>query len=273
MALINTAGFLSTGPIGISASQYDRTVSAHPSRLTADHRQWRRRIRVVRRQTGVETADTFDPPDGTIVTSPANTAVPGVSSAYHAATNSWLHLIRDANGQVLLVAWRAAPGYTPVWSNVVSLGFRSFATPSIACSPNRCFVTFVEVPSPLAWGSNQTRLQWTEGTVQWPTGGNLTFSYTAGVTTSWYNVFSDPVASVVQNPTGGWFYYVSTIYPESVAGTWGTRVLTYRRTEGSTGTGALTQITPLLPHSPGIATQPTAGATGVCAELFTSRSP
>ena len=36
---------------------------------------------------------------------------------------------------------------------------------------------------------------------------------------------------------------------------------------------ALVQMTPLLPHAPGIAVQPTAGSTGVCAELFTTRAP
>ena len=104
-------------------------------------------------------------------------------------------------------------------------------------------------------------------------GGAASFSLNTGVTTSWYNALSDPVASVVQNPAGGWYYYVSTSWPQQVAGAWGTRVLTYRRSEGVTGTNALIQMTPLLAHSPGISVQPTAASTGVCAELFTSRSP
>ncbi len=36
---------------------------------------------------------------------------------------------------------------------------------------------------------------------------------------------------------------------------------------------ALVQMRPLLPHAPGIAVQPTAGSTGVCVELFTTRAP
>jgi len=157
------------------------------------------------------------------------------------------------------------------------MGFRSFAQPSIACSPNRCFIAFVEVPSRQGIVSTQTRLQWTEGTISWPVNfpipGSLTFTYTAGITTSWYNVVSDPVASVVRNPPGGWFYYVSTSWPQRVGGAWGTRPLVYRRSEGVQGTGALVQLTPLLPHTAGIAESPAAGATGTCAELFTFRSP
>lgn len=281
VALIDTPGFLSTGPIGVSASQYERAVSANPLRLSGDHRHWMRRVRTVRRSTvGVVTAGTFDPADPLALpyqpSSVADTPTPGVSTAYHAPTDSWLHLLRDYDGQVLLVAWRGTPGLPGTWSNVIPMGFRSFATPSIACSPNRCFIAFVEVPSPLAFGSNQTRLQWTEGTVAWP-GSTLTFTYTAGITTSWYNVLSDPTASVAKNPAGGWYYYVSTSAPQFVAfgggGTWGTRVLTYRRSEGVIGTSALTQITPLLSPIPGVSVQAAAGGTGVCAELFAASTP
>lgn len=261
----------------MSASQYERAVSAHPLRLSADHRHWVRRIRTVRRSSvGVQTAGTFDPANAAV----GDTPTPGVSTAYHVPTDAWLHLVRDHDGQVLLVAWRGTPGLPGTWSNVVSMGFRSFATPSIACSPTRCFIAFVEVPTPVAPSTTQTRLQWIEGTITWPSGGSLAWANApgvVGVTTSWYNVLSDPVAAAVKNPAGGWYYYVSTSYPQYVAsgpgGVWGTRVLTYRRSEGSTGTNALVQITPLLPHMPGLAVQPTAGSTGVCAELFTSGTP
>ena len=157
---------------------------------------------------------------------------------------------------------------------VVPLGFRSFATPSIACSPNRCFIAFVEVPSPLPSAfSTQTRLQWADGTFQWPVGGTASFTLLSGVTTTFFNVVSDPVASVVQNPAGGWFNYVAMSSPEFSSGAWGTRVQASRQTEGATGSAALWLITPQLAHSPGIAVQPTAASTGVCAELFTTRSP
>jgi hypothetical protein len=268
---VSTPSFSSTGPIGVGASLDHLTVSAHPPRLTSDRRMWRRQVHAVRRPLSGsgDVVGTLNPAEGTV----ADTAVAGVSSAYHQPTNAWLHVLRDKNGQVLLLGWRPADG----WSNVVPMGFRSFAQPSIACSPNRCFITFVEVPSRIGVISTQTRLQWTEGTVGWPLNfpisGSLTFTYTAGITTSWYNVVSDPVASVVRSPAGGWFYYVSTSWPQRVGGAWGTRPLVYRRTEGVQGTGALVQLTPLLPHAPGIAESPTAGATGECAELFTSRSP
>ena len=267
VASIDTTGFRSTGPLGVGMSPTVRALSTHALRLTNDSRQWRRQIRTVHRNiaSGVETTATFDPTSG----AGADTAVPGVSMAYHEPTSSWIHLIRDANGQVLLVARRPTG-----WSDPVPLGFRSFATPSIACSPTRCFIAFVEVPSPIPSALSQsTRLQWTEGTFAWPAGPTASFTLTAPVTTSWYNVMSDPVASVVQNPAGGWYHYVSTTYAQQNAGAWGTRVLTYRRTEGVTGTNALTMMTPLLAHSPGISVQPTAASTGVCAELFTSRSP
>ena len=267
VASIDTTGFRSTGPLGVGMSPTVRALSTHALRLTNDSRHWQRRIRTVHRNiaSGVETTATFDPASGTL----GDTAVPGVSMAYHEPTGSWLHLIRDSDGQVLLVARRPTG-----WSDVIPLGFRSFATPSIACSPTRCFIAFVEVPSPIPSALSQsTRLQWTEGAFTWPTGPTATFTLTAPVTTSWYNVMSDPVASVVQNAAGGWYYYVSTTYAQQNAGAWGTRVLTYRRSEGVTGTNALTMMTPLLAHSPGISVQPTAASTGVCAELFTSRSP
>lgn len=266
-----TPGLRSTGPIGVSASTTHVALATHPPRLSSDRRMWRRQVRAVSRPLSGsgELTGTLSPAEGTV----ADTAVAGVSSAYHQPTNAWLHVLRDKDGQVLLVGWRPTEG----WSNVLPMGFRSFAQPSIACSPNRCFIAFVEVPSRLGVVSTQTRLQWTEGTVSWPVTvpipSNLSFTYTAGITTSWYNVVSDPVASVVSNPAGGWFYYVSTSWPQRAGGAWGTRPLVYRRSEGVQGTGALVQLTPLLPHAPGVAESPTAGATGVCAELFTSRSP
>ena len=277
VAFIDTPGFLSTGPVGVSASPYDRAVSASPLRLSGDHRHWMRRLRAVRRSTfGVETAGTFDPPDSYLVPG-ADTPTPGVSTAYHASTDSWLHVLRDFNGGVHMVAWRGTPGLPGTWSNVVSLGYRSFATPSIACSPDRCFIATVEVPTPIPpFPTNQTRLMWAEGTVTWPTSGSqqLAFGFTGGINTSSYNVFSDPVAAVAMNPAGGWYFYVAVTAPEYIptapgGGSWGTRVLTYRRV----GSNALSLITPLLPPTPGISVQPTAGATGVCAELFTSATP
>ena len=266
VATIDTPGFRSTGPVGVSVSASQRAVSSHPVRLTNDFRHWRRQVRLVQRAIvgGAETTSNFDPP----AWEASDTPVPGVSSVFHEATGAWLHAVRAANGQIWLVAWRTSSA----WSNPVNTGIRSFATPSITCSPNKCFLAYVEVPTPLASGSTQTRLQWSEGTVAWPTGGNLSFTH-SGVTTSWYNVVSDPVASVVRNPAGGWYYYVSTSWPTFSGGAWGTRVLTYRRSENSTGAGALIQMTPLLAHSPGIAVQPTTAVTGTCAELFTSRSP
>lgn len=264
-----TTSSRSTGAVGVAASSTHVTVSSHPPLLSADDRMWRRRIRSVRvPNSGVGSlSSTLYPAVGT----PEDTAVPGVASVYHAATDSWLHVFRDRDGQVLLGAWRT----TSVGWSVLPMGFRSFATPSIACSPTACFIAFVEVPWPLASGSTQTRLQWTEGTVSWPSAGSLAFTYTAGITTSYYNVLSDPVASVAQKPGpgGGWYFYVSTTWPQLSAGSWGTRVLTYRKLEGATGTAALVQTTPLLAHSPGISEQPVAGGTGTCAELFTSRSP
>lgn len=261
-----TPGFRSTGPVGIAASPTHRMLSTHPPRLTADSRMRRRRLHTTRRPNSGsgDVVTTIGPSVG----APADTSVPGVSSFYHAGTDSWLHVLRDWNGQVLLYAVRPVTGA----SSVLPLGFRSFATPSIACSPNRCFIAFVEVPSPLAFGSTQTRLQWAEGTVTWPTGGSVSFTY-GGVTTSWYNVVSDPVASVVQNPSGGWYFYVSTSWPQLGGGGWGTRILTYRKSENATGTNALLQLTPLLPHMPGVAEQSTAGGTGSVAALFTSSWP
>lgn len=268
VASIDTPGFRSSGPLGVSVSGTHRTLSSHSIRFSNDQRHWRRQVRVVRRAIsgGGETTATLNPSAG----SAADTAVPGVSAVYHAGTDSWIHLIRDANGQILMVAWRPVEG----WSNVISTGIASFATPSMACSPNRCFIALVEVPSPLpATLSRQTRLQWTEGTFQWPVLGSATFTFNIPVTTSLYNVVSDPVVAVVQNPAGGWYYYVSTSWPQLSGSAWGTRILTYRRSEFTTGSTALLQMTPLLAHSPGISVQPTAAGTGVCAELFTSRSP
>ncbi len=274
VATFDTPGVRSTGPIGIAVSPTHRAVSAHPSRLTGDARQWRRTIQLSRipLSGGTQANDNFSPAVNDLLPGGlrADSAVPGVSSAYHQPIDAWVHAWRDINGQIVLVAFRGAS-----WSNVVQTGIRSFATPSIACTPTTCMLVYVEVPTRLGATSTQTRLQWTEGTLSWPGGGTFNFSSGGVVTTSLYNVVSDPVVAAVRNPTvaGSWYYYVSTSWPQINGTAWGTRPLLYRRLQGSTGTNALLQMTPLLPHSPGISVQPTAGATGSCAELFTWGSP
>jgi hypothetical protein len=151
---------------------------------------------------------------------------------------------------------------------VIATGVYSFAQPSIACSPNRCFIAFTELPFP-ASTSSETRLSWIEGTFSW--GGSPTsasFTNLSGVTTTWNNITSDPVASVVYNPAGGWYFYVAVTLPALISGTWGSRVFVYRKSEGATGSGALQLMLPQVADYPNVFVQPTAAGTGGYAEIF-----
>jgi len=267
VASFDTPGLRSTGPFGIATSSSHRVLSTHPMRLTSDSRRWRRQVHAVRQQIapGEQVLATLDPRPG----SRGDTAVPGVSVAYHPATDSWLHAFRRADGEVLLVAWRPALG----WTRVVATRAYSYSTPSIACSPNRCVIALVEVPSPVPPVTRETRLQWVEGTFEISHDGVASFTNLSGLTTSPYNVVSDPVAAAVQSPRGDWDYYIATSHPEQSGGLWGSRVLMYRRSELSTGPDALTPVTPILPHAAGRMVHPTAGSTRVCAEQLTARAP
>lgn len=268
VASVDTPGFRSTGAVGVSVSPTHRALSTLPVRLSGDGRHWRRQVRLVRREIagGGQTSGTLNPASGTR----ADTPTPGVSSSYYQPLDAWLHAFRDQSGQVLLVAWRPVYG----WSNVIETNVRSFAPPSIACSPTRCLVALVETPTPVSGSSTSTRLQWMEGVFAFAS-GTLVYNSPGALSleTSYFNVVSDPVASAVLKPDGTWYFYVATSWPQYVSGAWGTRVLTYRHAQNTTGQASMVQMTPLLEHSPGVAVQPTAAATGSCAELFTWRSP
>lgn len=271
VASIDTPGFRSTGAVGVSVSATHRALSALPVRLSGNERHWRRQVRLVRREisSGGQTTATLSPS----VNTPADTATPGVSSAYYQPLDAWMHAFRDVNGQVLLVAWRPVYG----WSNVIATNVRSFAPPSIACSTTRCFVALVEAPTPLSHvgASTNTRLRWMEGAFAFTVGGSLLYDSpgSSSLETSYYNVLSDPVASAVLKPDGTWQFYVATSWPERVGGVWGTRPVTFRHPQNTSGILSMAPMNPPIEHAPGVAVNPTAAATGPCAELFTWRSP
>jgi hypothetical protein len=261
VAVVSTPGFSSIGPIGLSNSTTQRVLSSHPLRLTGDARRYRRRLHdtVIPVSGGSTTTTTTNPSIGAA----DDTAVGGVSTAYDPISGATIHAIRRDDGQVLLRGLRGS-----TWSNVVVTPFRSWAPPSIACSPTTCFMVLVEMPFPVT-ASTQTRLQWAEFSFNWPTGGSASIPAGTTLYTVWNNITADPVASVVYNASGGWDFFVTVSLPALIGSTFGSRIFTYRHTAGST---TLSLLLPQVVDLPGVAAQATSAGTGAYAEVFTFSS-